>query len=118
MGGTMFGFQGSMIRKTAMTLTGLVFVTLTAAAQGAVVQDLERSVSSFAAAGKYREASSAAFQLAEAHKRAGNTVKACDALSRSLDYYRQANSPDERAASSLRDGSDGMAEVRARFGCK
>jgi hypothetical protein len=118
MGGTMFGFQGSMIRKSAMTLTGIVFVALTATAQGAVVQDLERSISSFAATGQYREASSAAYKLAEAHKRAGDSTKACAALSQSLEFYRKANASDEPAASSLRDDSDGMAEVRARFGCK
>lgn len=114
----MFSFQSSLIRNTAAMLVGIAFATLAAAAEGAVVQDLERSVASFAAAGKYREASSAAFQLAEAHKRAGDTARACAALSQSLDYYRKANGADERPGADLRDGSDGMAEVRSRFGCK
>ena len=118
MGEEMFRFQSSLIRNSAATLAAFTFAALAAAAEGAVTHDLERSISSFAAAGKYREASSAAFQLAEAHKRAGDTTKACAALSQSLEYYRKANPGDEPASSSLRDRSDGMGEVRARFGCK
>lgn len=114
----MLSFQSSLIRNSAATLLGLAFAALAAAAEGAAAKDLENSVSSLAAAGKYREASTAAYQLAEAHKRAGETAQACAALSQSLEYYRKANAGDERAASSVRDGSDGMAEVRARFGCK
>lgn len=107
-----------MLRNSVAILLGFCFAALAAAAEGAAVQDLEKSVSSFAAAGKYREASSAAYQLAEAHKRAGDTSRACAALSQSLEYYRKANAADEPSASSLRDPSDGMADIRARFGCK
>ncbi|HET7363244.1 MAG TPA: hypothetical protein VFJ70_06680 [Burkholderiales bacterium] len=114
----MFGFHRSFIKSSAATLLGFAFAVLAAGANGAVATDLQNSVSSYAAAGKYREASAAAFQLAEAHKRAGETAKSCAALTQSLEYYRKANAADERAASSLHDGSDGMAEVRAKFGCK
>ena len=70
------------------------------------------------AADNYGEASTAAYQRAEAHKRVGETAQACAALAQSLEYYRKANAADEPAASSLHDGSDGMAAVRAKFGCK
>jgi hypothetical protein len=114
----MLGFQGGSIRNSVAILLGFAIAALAAAAEGAAVQDLERSVASFASAGKYREASSAAYQLAEAHRRAGDTARACAALSQSLEYYRKANAGEEPAASSLRDSSDGMADIRARFGCK
>jgi hypothetical protein len=114
----MFSYRRSFVKSSAATLLGFAFAALAAVANGAVATDLQKSVSSYAAAGKYREASTAAFQLAEAHKRAGEPAKACAALSQSLEYYRKANATDERPASSLRDGSDGMAEVRAKFGCK
>lgn len=114
----MLGFHNSFMKSSAAALLAFAFAALAAAAEGAVAKDLEKSVSSFAAAGKYREASAAAYQLAEAHKRAGETAQACAALSQSLEYYRKANAADEPKASSLRDGSDGMADVRARFGCK
>jgi hypothetical protein len=114
----MFSFHRSFVKTSAATLLGFAFAFLATGAIGAVATDLQKSVSSYAAAGKYREASAAAFQLAEAHKRAGETAKSCTALAQSLEYYRKANAADEPAASSLRDGSDGMAEVRAKFGCK
>jgi hypothetical protein len=114
----MLSFQSSLIRNIAATLLGFTFAALAAGAEGAVARDLERSVTSLAAAGKYREASAAAYQLAEARKRDGETGKACAALSQSLDYYRKANASDEASASSLQDDSSGMAEVRAKFGCK
>ena len=50
------------------------------------------------------------------------SVAACAALSQSLESYRNAlvqeTGDTEAAASSIYDDSDGMAEVRARFGCK
>jgi hypothetical protein len=69
----------------------------------------------------YRSASAAAFRLASAHSRVGDTVMACTRLSQSLELYRNAlvSEPGvpEAAASGLYDDSDGMAGVRAKFGC-
>lgn len=96
----MFSFRRSFVMSSAAMLLGFAIGALAAAANG-----------------EYRGASTAAFQLAEAHKRDGEPAKACAALAQSLEYYRKANAADEHAASSLRDGSDGMAEVRAKFGC-
>ena len=70
----------------------------------------------------YRSASAAALRLAAAHSRVGDTAAACARLSQSLEHYRSAlaNEPGvpEAAASGIYDDSDGMAAVRAKFGCK
>ena len=70
----------------------------------------------------YRAASAAAFQAASVHNGQGETAAACAALAQSLEHYRSAlaNEPGvpEAAASGIYDGSDGMAVVRAKFGCK
>jgi len=69
----------------------------------------------------YRGLSEAAMQLAGAQNRLGETPAACKALSQSLESYRMAlvkqTGEYEGAASSINDDSDGMAAVRARFGC-
>ncbi len=69
----------------------------------------------------YRALSQATMQLAGARSRLGETPEACRALSQSLESYRMAVEKDsgviEGRLSSVSDDSDGMAEVRARFGC-
>jgi hypothetical protein len=69
----------------------------------------------------YRGLSQATMRLASAHNRLGETPEACKALSQSLESYRMALAKQtgisEGAASSVNDDSDGMAEVRSRFGC-
>jgi hypothetical protein len=69
-------------------------------------------------------ASKVYFQLALARRDLNETRAACVALSQSLKYYRAALVKDELSleyfgemASDGRDGSDGMQQVRARFGC-
>jgi hypothetical protein len=69
-------------------------------------------------------ASKVYFQLAIAHERLKETGAACAALSQSLGYYRAALVKDNLApvdfddiASGGADNSDGMKEVRAKFGC-
>ena len=83
---------------------------------------LERSVALLRSSEDYRSASDAAFRLASAHSGLGETAAACAALSQSLEHYRQAVAIEtgvtEAAASSINDDSDGMAAVRARFGCR
>ena len=70
----------------------------------------------------YRAASATAIRVASAHSQTGDSAQACAALSQSLESYRKAlvqeTGDTEAAASSIFDDSDGMAEVRARFGCK
>ena len=69
----------------------------------------------------YRGLSQATMHLAGTQNRLGDTPAACKALSQSLESYRVAlvkqTGVYEGAASSVNDDSDGMAEVRARFGC-
>jgi hypothetical protein len=69
----------------------------------------------------YRSASATAFRLASAHSRVGDTASECARLSLSLEHYRSALASEtgapEAAASSLYDDSDGMAVIRAKFGC-
>ncbi|HZO00797.1 MAG TPA: hypothetical protein VFB93_06330 [Burkholderiales bacterium] len=70
----------------------------------------------------YRSSSAAAFRLASAHSRVGDMATACARLSQSLEHYRSAlmneTGVPEAALSGIYDDSDGMAEIRAKFGCK
>jgi hypothetical protein len=72
----------------------------------------------------YWSASKVYFQLASARRDLQETSAACVALARSLEYYRAALVKDNLSlayfgdmASDGRDDSDGMQEVRAKFGC-
>ena len=70
----------------------------------------------------YRSASNMAFLLASARKRLDQTPAACAALSQSLQYYRLALAretgiPEASQAYGIDEDSDGMIEVRAKFGC-
>jgi hypothetical protein len=86
-----------------------------------LVAALEEMLPSLVSSEDYRTASNVAFELASAHKRLGETSAACAALSQSLEHYRMAVQKEtgvqENAISSVNDGSDGMAGVRAKFGC-
>jgi hypothetical protein len=70
----------------------------------------------------HRAASATAMRVASTHSQAGDAAHACEALSQSLESYRKAlvqeTGDTEVAASNIYDDSDGMADVRARFGCK
>jgi len=83
---------------------------------------LEKSAPSVSSARDYRGASATALRVASTHSQAGDAAHACAALSQSLEAYRKAlvqeTGDTEAAASSIYDDSDGMAEVRARFGCE
>jgi len=85
-------------------------------------QALEESAPSVSYSRDHRGASATAIRVAAARSQAGETADACAALSQSLESYRKAlvqeTGDTEAAASSIYDDSDGMAEVRARFGCK
>ena len=76
---------------------------------------------SLGSAQDYWSASRASLQIAKEHSRQNETIAACEALAKSLDYYRMAlaketNTPLSQFGSGLGD-DEGMREIRARFGC-
>ena len=99
----------------------LVLGFSTAAGSDTGKDKLEKSATPTASR-DYREASATALRVASARSQVGDTADACAALSQSLESYRKAlaqeTGDNEPAASSINDDSDGMADVRARFGCK
>jgi hypothetical protein len=106
---------------------GASFVLALASVACAVSADtgsatVEKSAPSISPARDHRGASATAIRVASTHNQAGESAHACEALSQSLESYRKAlvqeTGDTEVAASSIHDDSDGMAEVRARFGCK
>ena len=106
---------------------GAAFVLALASVACAVNADtgsaaLEQSAPAISPARDYRGASATAIRVASTHSQVGDAANACEALSQSLESYRKAlvqeTGDTEVAASNIYDDSDGMAEVRARFGCK
>ena len=88
------------------------------------VSSLEKALPPLMASQDYWSASKAYFQLAVARGRLNETRAACAALSKSLDYHRQALVKDKLSldyfgdmASDGSDDSEGSREVRARLGC-
>jgi len=83
---------------------------------------MEKSAAPSSNSRDHRGASATAMRVAFTSSQAGETAHACAALAQSLESYRKAVVQEtghaEPAASSIYDDSDGMAEVRARFGCK
>jgi len=82
---------------------------------------IEQALPSLVSSGDYRSASQLYFQLATARDRLEETAAACNALYKSLAYYRKAlakatNTPLHEPSS---DGGkdDGMQEFRSKFGC-
>jgi hypothetical protein len=86
-----------------------------------VAVSLEKALPALVASKDYRSASNTAFLLAAARSRLDQSAAACTALSQSLEYYRKAIEKEtgilENHASSIYDNSDGMAEIRTKFGC-
>jgi hypothetical protein len=82
---------------------------------------LEDTLPQLVLAEDHRAASAATMQLAFARSHLGDTLGACAALAQSLDFYRKAVAKEsgvsEPVFSSVNDDSDGMAAVRAKFGC-
>jgi hypothetical protein len=114
---------GIMIKsgKCIATLSAAFAFATVAFAVGADTgtQVMEKSAPSVSR--DHRAASATAIRVAATQSQAGETANACAALSQSLESYRKAiaqETGDAEAASNLYDDSDGMAEVRARFGCK
>ena len=68
----------------------------------------------------YLTASKTSLEQANAHRRVNQTQAACEALAKSLDYYRIAldkELPSKMARPVGRDEGDAMQEIRTRFGC-
>ena len=89
------------------------------------VSTLEKALPPLVASQDYWSASRAYFQLAVARGRLNETRAACAALSKSLDYYRQALVRDKLSldyfgemASDGSEDSETMLEARSRLGCE
>ena len=87
-----------------------------------VALSLEKAIPVLVSSEDYRSASNTAFLLATARSRLDQPAAACVALSQSLDYYGKAVSKEigekpRIGALGIEEESDGMAVVRARFGC-
>lgn len=118
-----------MFRSAKFAVVMSLFIVLGDAslAQGDAASDRERaaqlqmSLPSLVVSEDYRALSGATMRLAGARQRLGETPEACRALSQSLESYRMAVAREsgviEATASSVNDDSDGMAEIRSRFGC-
>ena len=111
----------SAVLGVALILGHASFATGDAGGDRKLATRLHGSLPELVVAENYRGLSQATMRLAGAHQRLGETPEACKALSQSLESYRMAVAREsgvtEAAASSVNDDSDGMAEVRSRFGC-
>jgi hypothetical protein len=126
----MLNFAKWPIVLIAVILNGYVpLVSGDASVNRQLVASLAEMLPALVTSEDYRTASNVAFQLASAHKRLGETPAACAALSQSLENYRKALvkeagesgwsgiNDDAAVLATLHDDSDGMAGVRAKFGC-
>jgi negative regulator of sigma E activity len=110
----------AMYLLTAMVL-GLAAIE-PSSADGKLSDTPELKLLPLASAQDYRSASRNSYRRASRHSQLNETQAACDALAKSLDYYRMAiakdTDPSAREAAAVDgDGGDGMREIRARFGC-
>jgi len=116
-----------MNTRTMYLMTGLLLLTAaaiepsTASPEGNLSYALEQALPSLASAQDYWSASRISLQLANERHRLHEASAACEALAKSLDYYRMAlaketNTPLSQFGSGLGD-DEGMREIRARFGC-
>src|SRR5712691_12048122 len=131
----------STIIQRLFTFVGIVFffgcATLVSAADdpnkklsdarqiASAASSLEEALPPLIASQDFWSASKGYFQLAVARGRLNETRAACVALSQSLDYYRKALAKDQLSlayfgemASDGNDDSEGMQEMRSKFGCE
>ena len=118
----MFNFAKCFIALSASLLLGYAPLTLgDANTQKKLAAELEKSLAAEVSSQDHVAASNTALRLAYARRGLGQTAAACTALAQSLEHYRKAvvkeTGVSEAETSSLNDGSDGMAKVRAKFGC-
>ena len=110
----------TMYLMTALLL-GIAAIEPSSAESGRLSDALEQALPSLASAQDYRSASKISFELASERSRQNETQAACEALAKSLDYYRMAlaketNTPRSEFGSGMWD-DEAMREIRARFGC-
>ena len=79
------------------------------------------SADSRATAPDYWTASKTSLHQADAYRRLNQTQAACEALTKSLEYYRLALVREGLLSKAVRptrnDNGDAMQEIRSRFGC-
>ena len=102
-------------------LIGLAAIEPSSAESQKFLGPVEQALPSLGSAQDYWSASKTSFQLAIERSRHNDSAAACEALAKSLDYYRMAlaketNTPRSEFGSGLGD-DEGMREIRARFGC-
>jgi hypothetical protein len=110
--------------RTMYLLTALLLAVAAiepSSAESRLSDSLEPSVESLATAQDYWSASKLSFQLANERSRNNEPLAACDALAKSLDYYRMAlaketGTPVSEFGAGVGD-DEGMRDIRARFGC-
>lgn len=107
---------------SAVVLLGLAPFAAASGADPKVANALENRLSSLVASQDYLAASVTAVRLASARSQRGETAAACAALSQSTEYYREGLIQEigysETVASSIDEHSEGIAVLRARFGCE
>jgi hypothetical protein len=126
----MFNFAKWPIVLIVVVLNGYIpLVSGESSINRQLVASLQEMLPALVTSEDYRTASNVAFQLASAHKRLGESPAACAALSQSFEHYRKALVKEAAVAgwsginddadmlATVNDDSDGMAEVRAKFGC-
>lgn len=112
----------TMYFMTALLLALGAIEPSSAGSQGNLSDALEQALPSLASAQDYWSASKISLQLANERNRLNETRAACEALAKSLDYYRMAlaketDTPLRQFGTGLGD-DEGMREIRTRFGCR
>jgi hypothetical protein len=111
-----------MYLMTALVLGFAAIEPSSADSQAKHTNALERTLPSLLSAQDYWSASKSSFQVASERSRNNDSAAACEALAKSLDYYRMAlaketDTPLKEFGSGLGGDDEGMREIRARFGC-
>jgi hypothetical protein len=111
----------AMYLMTALLLGAAAIEPSSADSQKGLSNTLEQALPSLGSEQDYWSASKVSFELASERSRQNDTKAACDALAKSLDYYRMAlaketNTPLSEFGSGLGD-DEAMREIRARFAC-
>lgn len=115
----MFNVRKPLVLIGATSL--LSFASLGFCDERVQIASLEQSLPQLVVAGDYHAASAAAYRLASAHSRLGDSAAACAALSQSFEYFRTAVAKDSglsaKAGAALTDNMGALEQIRARFGC-
>ena len=112
----------TMYLMTALLLALGAIEPSSADSQGNLSDSLEQALPSLAFAQDYWSANKISLQLANERNRLNETRAACEALAKSLDYYRMAlvketDTPLRQFATGLGD-DEGVREIRTKFGCR